>query len=255
MLRSEQAGRPYVKTQHNRDLQQRLSRTAGAIEFKHQNISAVLDELGLPIVKGYRPARNYQGAIFAAIDRFLTAQPDVLQPPVRERAGVGESVSLFEAPAPVMGSNSNNRPAELERLVRKFDAAARDARNREVGKAGEELVLLHEISRLNAAGRTDLAKQVRWVSDIDGDGAGYDIRSYSENGSERLIEVKTTIGSLRTPFFLTPNELAVAHERPADYRLFRVYDFSIQPGFFKLRPPLEDSARLTTALWQARFDA
>ena len=65
-------------------------------------------------------------------------------------------------------------------------------------------------STLSAFGRNDLAESVRWVSDLDGDGAGYDIRSFEPDGSERLIEVKTTNGWDRTPFHISRNELAVA---------------------------------------------
>lgn len=60
------------------------------------------------------------------------------------------------------------------RLLSKFDPAARDARNRTLGRAGEELVLGLELHRLDRLGRQHLADQLRWVSQIDGDGAGYD---------------------------------------------------------------------------------
>src|SRR4051812_29046160 len=47
MLNYEAAGYPYSKAQHNRSLQRHVDRTEGSIEFKHQNISAVLFKLGL----------------------------------------------------------------------------------------------------------------------------------------------------------------------------------------------------------------
>ncbi len=77
---------------------------------------------------------------------------------------------------------------------------ARDHRNRALGKAGEAFVLALEQQRLIASGLPDLAAQVRWVAQMDGDGAGYDIRSFSPTGTETLIEVKTTNGGSRTPF-------------------------------------------------------
>lgn len=61
-------------------------------------------------------------------------------------------------------------------LARKFDVAQRDARNQALGRAGEERVLTHERASLVGAGRTDLADRIRWVSHLDGDGAGYDLR-------------------------------------------------------------------------------
>ena len=40
----------------------------------------------------------------------------------------------------------------------------RDARNRALGRAGEERIFAHERASLLAAGRTDLAERIRWMS-------------------------------------------------------------------------------------------
>lgn len=48
MLSNEIAGRLYNKREHNHALQAVTGRSAGSIEFKHQNIGAFLAELGLP---------------------------------------------------------------------------------------------------------------------------------------------------------------------------------------------------------------
>jgi hypothetical protein len=69
--------------------------------------------------------------------------------------------------------------------------------------------------------RPDLARKVRWVAAEDGDGAGYDVLSFTLQGRERLIEVKTTNGSARTPFFLSRNECDIAAERPEDWCIYR----------------------------------
>ena len=37
-----------------------------------------------------------------------------------------------------------------------------------------------------------LESKIEWVSQTQGDGAGYDIRSFDEAGNEIVIEVKTT---------------------------------------------------------------
>jgi hypothetical protein len=123
-------------------------------------------------------------------------------------------------------------------IARKFDVAGRDERNRALGRAGEERVLAHERAALRTAGRDDLARKVRWVSEEDGDGAGYDIASFAPDGLPRLIEVKTTNGWERTPFHITRNELAVAEERRSEWRLFRLWNFSREPKAFELHPPL-----------------
>jgi Domain of unknown function (DUF3883) len=44
------------------------------------------------------------------------------------------------------------------------------------------------------AARADLAAKARHVSQIEGDGAGYDIESFEIDGTPKFIEVKTTRG-------------------------------------------------------------
>jgi hypothetical protein len=138
-------------------------------------------------------------------------------------------------------------------IAHKFDVAGRDEKNRALGRAGEERVLAHERSSLALAGRADLAKAVRWVADEDGDGAGYDIASFNPNGSPRLIEVKTTNGWERTPFYISRNELAVADERRAEWSLVRLWNFAREPKAFELHPPLEAHLSLTATTFQASF--
>src|SRR5689334_17388612 len=72
MLTAELCGQPYVKSHHSAALMAEIGRTHRSVEFKHQNISAVMEELGMPWIHGYKPKRNYQNAIFDAIDRYLT---------------------------------------------------------------------------------------------------------------------------------------------------------------------------------------
>ena len=137
-------------------------------------------------------------------------------------------------------------------IARKYDVAERDARNRALGRAGEERVLAHEHANLMANGRTDLAESIRWCSShLDGDGAGYDIRSFDSNGSPRLIEVKTTKGWERTPFHITRNELVVAEARRGNWRLVRLWNFAREPRAFELRPPLEAHVALMATSYQA----
>ena len=248
MLAAEQQRQHYVKSHHSAALMARLGRTHRSVEFKHQNISAVLDELGLPWIPGYKPKRNYQQAIFGAIDRYLSMYPAILEavpaaPPTAEMKDVFVSIPEHNP--------DHIRPVSLERLVRKFDPIDRDHRNRTLGKAGEEFVLTLEQNYLIAAGRSDLAKEVRWVAALDGDGAGYDIRSFTPNGDERWIEVKTTNGGIRTPFFITRTEREVAEERPEVWRLYRVHLFSQTPRIWTLAPPFDAVLNLRAETWRA----
>lgn len=257
MLADDIVGRPYNKAEHNRLLQAAISRPRSSIEYKHQNISAVLKGLGEDWIPGYKPAFNFQASLVDAVARWLARNPDWLAPAARMAMGpsaLREEAMLWIGPPP---THSNAPPPdELEQMTaiaRKYDVAERDARNRALGRAGEERVLAHECACLLAVGRTDLAERVRWVSHLDGDGAGYDIQSFNTDGSDRLIEVKTTNGWERTPFHITRNELAVAKERRSDWRLVRLWNFAREPKAFELRPPLDTHVSLMATAYQASF--
>jgi hypothetical protein len=253
MLRADLSGREYVKSRHSAALMALIGRTHRSVEFKHQNISAVLDELGLPWIPGYKPKRNYQNAIFGAIDRYLTNHPAMLEAsPGSVPTPPAVSAEVFVAP-PVLTPADEPTPEPLRRLVRKFDPVERDHRNRSLGKAGEEFVLELERRQLIQTARSDLARRIRWVSAEDGDGAGYDVLSFDSNGRERLLEVKTTNGSARTPFFLTSNERDVASERPEDWCIYRVHLFAKDPKIFTISPPLEGVVNLRPDTWRASF--
>ncbi|MFA7264077.1 MAG: DUF3883 domain-containing protein [Caulobacter sp.] len=240
MLQTELAGDRVNKAERNRALQVLTGRSKGSIEFKHMNVSAALLELGLPIIPGYKPYANFQDSLLDAIDRYLTRRPELLmQPAAQPLRGVAEASVLFSEPPPVRRDREPPKRRRLEALIRKFDPVERDDRNRTLGKAGERLVVEFERRRLADAGKPELAEKVRWVADIEGDGHGYDILSFSAAGEKRLIEVKTTNGGQTTPFFLSRNEKRVSDERKDEFRLYRLYDFARTPRLFKLKPPAQ----------------
>lgn len=256
MLADDLADRPYNKAAHNRYLQDRIGRSRGSIEFKHQNISAVMLGLGQPWIPGYKPAANFQNALVDGVLRWLAAQENWLAPrrnssAVHEPGAGGWSGPPVEALlelGPVPSQRNEPPPVDPEFMAKiglKYDVAERDARNRALGKAGEERVMAHERARLQQAGRADLARKIRWTSVEDGDGYGYDIASFEADGSDRLLEVKTTNGWERTPFHLTRNEITVASERCDHWHLVRLWNFARTPRAFELRPPLEAHIDLT----------
>lgn len=252
MLDADLSGRPYVKLKHSRTLMARIGRTHRSIEFKHQNISAVLDELGLPWIPGYIPKRNYQNAIFDAIDRHLTQHTCIIDRVRAAQPGAAPPSTVF-VDVPTPSAAGEPMPERLVRLVRKFDPVERDFRNRALGKAGESFVVDLERRQLAEDNRRDLASKVRWVAAEDGDGAGYDVLSFDRAGRTRLIEVKTTNGSARTPFYLTRNERELAEEKSAEWCIYRVHQFAKDPRVFTVAPPLETSIRLSPETWRASF--
>ena len=257
MLNDDAAGRAYNKAEHRRALISLLQgRSHGSIEFKHQNISAVLKGLGEEWIAGYKPAFNFQSSLVDAVHRWLERNPIWLHrtPTQRREHGLREAAQLWIGPAPTL--RNQPPPQELEQLLhiaRKFDVAGRDERNLALGKAAEARILEYERSTLTDAGRRDLAGKIRWVSQEDGDGAGYDISSFTPDGRDRLIEVKTTNGWERTPFHISRNELAVANERRDDWNLVRLWNFSREPRAFELRPPLDAHVALTATSFEASF--
>ena len=250
MLAKDISGQAYSKAEHNRGLQQRIGRPRGSIEYKHQNISAVLKGLGEVWLDGYKPAFNFQGALIDAVARWLGRNGAWLDRAPRAanlfRGSMQEDSTLWIGPPPTQSNAPEPKElALMNAIARRFDVAERDARNRALGRAGEARVVAHEKASLSAFGRIDLADKVRWVSDQDGDGAGYDIASYLPDGRDRLIEVKTTNGWERTPFHISRNELDVADRLRDSWNLVRLYDFSRQPRAFEIRPPLDSHVALT----------
>lgn len=252
MLSDETAGIPFNKAAHNRDLQTQIQRSKASIEFKHRNISAVLERIGLRPINGYLPAANFQWALIGAVERYIETNRSVLHPEDLVADGFGERAPVFVQPPPPLLPVAP-RSAAIERLVRKFDPVERDFRNRKLGRSGEEMVFKLECERLVQVGRLDLAKKVRWVSEEDGDGAGYDILSFDHSGNERFLEVKTTVGPNTTPFYITRNELSFSIEQPNAFRLCRVFEFAKQPQMFELAPPLERHVHLSALNFEASF--
>lgn len=256
MLQNDWEGRQYSKAEHRRRLQTVIERSKASIEYKHQNISAVLKGLGESWLPGYPPAFNYQRTLEDAVVRWLERNSAWLERvPIQEsELQLQDAAHLWIGPPPTLSNQPP--PPELEQtqsVARKFDVAGRDERNRALGRAGEQYVLARERAVLSGEGRLDLAERVRWVSEEDGDGAGYDIQSFAPNGSVRLIEVKTTNGWERTPFHISRNELAVAEENREEWNLLRLWDFSRRPKAFELQSPLDAHVTLTPTTFQASF--
>ena len=121
----------------------------------------------------------------------------------------------------------------------------------ELGLRGELTVLKAECHRLISAGRIDLAERIVHVSVIEGDGAGYDIRSYDLDGSEIWIEVKTTNGGEATPFFITRNELKCSEREPDRFQLHRIFNYSGDRRTYVLKGSLRSHCRLEPTEYRA----
>lgn len=86
MLSFEARGRDYVKKEFNEEVQSRTGRSRGSVEYKLQNVSAVLMEDGFPCIDGYKPYPNYQGSLRSAVKRHLAKHALLDEPGSSSRA-------------------------------------------------------------------------------------------------------------------------------------------------------------------------
>ncbi|MFC1909739.1 DUF3883 domain-containing protein, partial [Chloroflexota bacterium] len=216
MWDKELRGMDYSKAEHRHHLARFLNgRSKGAIEYKHQNISAILIELGFLYIAGYIPFRNYQQLLYdigsSRLDRNHTIV-DVVKTQVVQPVSVpdiDDILAVLYKPPTVEPLDHSN----IGIIVREPSATysvnylEQEANNQSLGLAGEQFVVRFEQARLAYEERDDLASKVKHNSATHGDSSGSDVLSFETTGRERLIEVKTTAYGKFTPFFVTKNEV------------------------------------------------
>jgi hypothetical protein len=249
MLALECAGTSYSKTEHRNALIESMggTRSDKSIEWKHQNISAVMLQLGLPYIKGYKPASNIQGALRPEVRRRLEANPEwfaKLQPQRLSPAEDRFVAALRQVAMPEMLPEARGR---------KVDYGLLQEESKRVGDRGEEFVFNFEKATLEREGLADLAADVLWVAREVGDGTGYDIRSFSLDGRLRYIEVKATKFGALTPFYITSAELDFARRHQSEYAIYRVFDVDGDaPEFYVLEGDLDTLLTVEPVTYRAR---
>ena len=133
-----------------------------------------------------------------------------------------------ETPVP----NNLTFPEETDKSKRKGikrDYLQQQKTQLENGLEGEKFVLEIEKQRLLSHENVKLrekVEEIKHVSQVDGDGLGYDILSYDmidDCIKEIYIEVKSTKNNINTPFFMSPNEMEFAREKTVQFRIYRLY--------------------------------
>ena len=173
-----------------------------------------------------------EAPLIDSFERFVVAPPE------------GQRLSTYDR---------TNQVRDRPLVVR--DYLQREARNRSLGSAGEDLVMRYEAQRLLAAGSRVLANRIEHVSKVKGDGAGFDILSFETDGRERFIEVKTTAYIAETPFYVSRNELSFSTEQAERFRLYRLFNFRKRPQMFALAGALDASCRLDPVSYRAEVMA
>lgn len=263
MLDQELRGVSFNKSVARRQLRALLNRRSeGAIERKHQNVSAILIELGFPYVRGYKPLSNYQRLLYEVVRGRLFASPGVVEAarsraerPILKPPRVADFLDrLVERPEPAEQRHGASSIADSPLLPRQpTNYLEVEARNRRLGLAGEDFALRFEAERLWSVGQKRLADRIEHVARTRGDAEGYDILSFEKSGEERLIEVKTTTFGRHTPLFVTRNEVAVSEERSDQYYVYRWFDFRDDPKLFLVPGDISMSFALEATQFVARL--
>lgn len=259
MLSFEAVQQRYNKTEHNEALRGQLNnRTKASVELKHQNISAVLSDLGLPFIQGYKPRINTQLLLRKAVQEFLGGNTSMVSKivdaleEVKSPAQKNYTAALVDPPCRQSGAGLAEASPK-QRIPRKLDYAARDETNRILGRAGEQWVIGFEQHRLTQCGMPELFHRLDWVSDRLGDGAGFDILSADDNERCRYIEVKTTNSGKETSFVISHNELEFSKEMAERFYLYRVFQFRREPQVFILNGDISRHLNLKALDFRASF--
>ncbi|MFM2024837.1 MAG: hypothetical protein RLZZ56_850 [Actinomycetota bacterium] len=134
------------------------------------------------------------------------------------------------------------------RKPRKIDYVAKAQNQAISGLRAEAYVLESEKAYLNSIGRVDLSERVSQVSLVD-DSAGYDVLSFSEDGSEKHIEVKSVgAGQGNCSIFISKNEIAKAISDPQ-------WELVLVVGNGTTKPYLWNAVALSQAIFDANFSA
>lgn len=198
MFNAELKNENYSKAEHRRNLLLLLNnRSEGSIEFKHQNISAVLANLGQPFIKGYLPRFNYQRILEDKVLDYLIQNINIedqfklfSEKDISSKKGTFNFENLLVDPPKV--SVTTEPKANYYSYPIKINYLEREQNNQKLGIIGEEIVLEYEKWSLIRIGKEKFANQVEWISKEKGDGTGFDILSRYSNGKDKYIEVKST---------------------------------------------------------------
>jgi len=259
MLQLELNHKEYNKTTHRKLLIPRLNgRSNGSVEFKHQNISAALINMGLPYIDGYKPRFRYQKQMLEKeiadyikkhrleLERNFENFAD--EKNIKRPKIISYDEVLEDAPAV-------SEVAEREPLYKpiKINYLEKEQNNRFLGEQGENFVIEYEKRRLINAGKDSFADKIEWVSKELGDGLGYDILSRNNNGSDRFIEVKTTKLAKETPIYISKTEISFASKKENNFYLYRVFDFDKQPRLFIKGGKYESFCKVVPQIYKGYF--
>jgi len=258
MLTKELKSIKVNKTKYRQLLIPQLNkRSESAIEFKHQNISAVLVEMGLPFIKGYIPLYNFQRSkLVMKVSEYLQLNLNIENTFEDFSSHVPVITSATDFDSLIVAAPEKKKKFEqfdIPRKPVKINYLEREQNNRKLGLRGEEIAIQYERYLLLKAGKAALSEKIEWVSKDLGDGLGFDILSKNMNGTDKYIEVKTTKLGKEAPFFFSSNEYKFSLENTANYHLYRIFDFNEKPKMFTLKGTFDDFCHVEPVQFRGKF--
>ena len=207
--------------------------------FKHQGHEAAMKiNQRAPIFSGYK---HFYGKGKPDTSEISLIEDEWMQFVNQDRiseAFVGDILSILE-------TENSDLSAEVDGLIESLRRAI-DGDARDIGRAGESVVITHEVSRLNGLSRSELSKKVKKIPDHLG--VGYDILSFEGLSRtefaelNRYIEVKATRSKrqlVANSFTLTPNEWNAARSHGETYFVYRLIISEGALKMFVIQNPYE----------------
>lgn len=181
MLGKELQDETYSKAEVNRQLREMelSSRTSGSVEFRMQNISAVLQEFCHPVIKGYLPRgkvgtevlEKIKGILFKqgylnADDYVPTAEPEELEQKVqalRKRGVVGKPVGNDNPKRQTSSSTTYIRDPQVKAWVLENAKGICELCGKEgpfIDKYGNRFLEVHHVASLADGGEDTIVNSV-----------------------------------------------------------------------------------------------
>lgn len=153
-------------------------------------------------------------------------------------------------------NKSKNFNKNLSFLPKHIDFDEVNVKNKNIGDAGERLVINYLYETLLSQGKKELADSIFHTAKYEGDGAGYDIKAKDPDGEDIYIEVKTSPGGINSNFFVSSNEIEFSKLKDEKYFLFRIYEFDIVNNsgkFYIINGNLEEKLYLNATNFKAKY--
>jgi len=228
-LYSEKGALTYGKTDLNATTKTKLHRN-----YEYGNIVAL--EYDLSNLPG-------EEALAHDLNNFISLYSELARHPLTPTNEQLLEVSVEEAKTFEVTEKLFN---PRERTKRKTGSNPRKPHRRrssesiKTGNRGEEVVFQYEKGNLLSHGKPELAEKVDWIAKR-GVYHGYDILSFTPEGEEKYIEVKSSVGKKIDTLEITENEWAAAQNslKRKNYYIYLVTDVFKNPHLEVLRNPAE----------------